>query len=186
MYLVILLKLHHRFFENWTWNYDALKMFAKHYKTGEVLPKELFDKMLAAKNVGSGSSNLRQVWLGTYDMTLHDKFDPANDVTTTDVMKELTNDMFPKTPYLDGTHFQAAFGHLNGYGAGYYGYMWSKVYAQDMFSIFEKNGILDKNTGIRYRDIILGSGSSKDELELVKEFLEREPNNDAFLREIGL
>jgi thimet oligopeptidase len=173
-------------FENWTWNYDALKMFAKHYKTGEVLPKDLFDKMLAAKNVGSGSGALRQVFLGTYDMTLHDTYDPASDITTTDVMKEITNDMFPWSSYRDGTHFQAAFGHLNGYGAGYYGYMWSKVYAQDMFSIFEENGILDKETGIRYRDIILGSGSSKDELELVKEFLGREPNNDAFLRELGL
>tara|TARA_R110001583_G_scaffold46314_3_gene145382 strand:+ start:6143 stop:8176 length:2034 start_codon:yes stop_codon:yes gene_type:complete len=173
-------------FENWTWNYDALKMFAKHYETGEVLPKELFDKMLAAKNVGSGSGALGQVLFGTYDMTLHDKFDPASDITTTDVLKELTNDMFPKSPYLDGTHFQTAFGHLNGYGASYYGYMWSKVYAQDMFSIFEENGILDKETGIRYRDIILGSGSTKDELKLVKEFLGREPNNKAFLRELGL
>ena len=173
-------------FENWTWNYDALKMFAKHYKTGEVLPKELFNKMLVAKNAGSGSGALGQVFFGTYDMTLHDKFDPASDITTTDVLKELMNEMFPKSPYLEGTHFQTAFGHLNGYGASYYGYMWSKVYAQDMFSIFEENGILDKETGIRYRDIILGNGSTKDELLLVKEFLGREPNNKAFLRELGL
>ena len=174
-------------FENWTWNYDALKMFSKHYETGETLPKELFDKMLAAKNVGSGASALTQVFYGTLDMTLHDKYDPANaSVTSTDILRELTNDFYPKSPYLEGTHMHTAFGHLNGYGASYYGYMWSKVYAQDMFSIFEENGILDKETGIRYRDIILGSGSSKDELELVKEFLGREPNNEAFLRELGL
>lgn len=173
-------------FENWVWNYDALKLFAKHYKTREVMPEELFNKMLATKNVGSGSSALRQVWLGTYDMTLHDKYNPTGDMTTTDVLRELTNSVFPYSPYVEGTHFQAAFGHLNGYGASYYGYMWSKVYAQDMFSVFEENGILDKATGIRYRDIILGSGSSKDELELVKEFLGRDPNNDAFLRELGL
>jgi thimet oligopeptidase len=172
-------------FENWTWNYDALKMFAKHYETGEVLPRDLYDKMLAAKNVGSGSGALGQVFLGTYDMTLHDKYDPLGTKTTTDILREITNSI-SIIPYVEDTHFQTAFGHLNGYGASYYGYMWSKVYAQDMFSIFEENGILDKETGNRYRDIILGSGSTKDELELVKEFLEREPNNKAFLRELGL
>ncbi len=172
-------------FENWTWNYEALKLFAKHYETGEVLPKDLFDKMMAAKNVGSGSGALGQVFLGTYDMTLHDKYDPLGTKTTTDVLREITNSI-SIIPYVEDTHFQTAFGHLNGYGASYYGYMWSKVYAQDMFSIFEENGILDKETGIRYRDIILGSGSIKDELELVKEFLGREPNNKAFLRELGL
>ncbi len=64
--------------------------------------------------------------------------------------------------------------------------MWSKVYAQDMFSIFEENGILNKETGKRYRDIILANGSTRDELELVKEFLGREPKNDAFLKSLGL
>lgn len=172
-------------FENWTWNYDALKLFAKHYETGEVLPKSLFDKMLAAKNVGSGMSASGQVFLGTYDMTLHDQYDPNGTETTTDVLKKVQADI-SLIKYLEGTHFQTAFGHLNGYGASYYGYLWSKVYAQDMFSVFEENGILDTNTGIRYRDIILASGSSKDELGLVREFLGREPNNKAFLRELGL
>ncbi|MFY0652945.1 MAG: Zn-dependent oligopeptidase [Cyclobacteriaceae bacterium] len=172
-------------FENWVWNYDALKLFAKHYETGEVLPQELFDKMLAAKQVGSGVAAARQVFFGTYDMTLHDKYKPGSGESTTDVLRRIQNDVLP-TKYAEGTNFQAAFGHLNGYGASYYGYMWSKVYAQDMFSIFEENGILDKETGIRYRDIILGMGSSKDELDLVRQFLGREPNNKAFLRELGL
>ncbi len=172
-------------FENWTWNYDALKLFAKHYETREVLPQDLFDKMIAAKNVGSGMSTSGQVFLGIYDMTLHDQYDPNGNETTTDVLKKLKSEI-QFIPYVEGTHFQAAFGHLNGYGASYYGYLWSKVYAQDMFSIFDKNGILDKTTGIRYRDIILATGSSRDELGLVKEFLGREPNNKAFLKELGL
>lgn len=172
-------------FENWVWNYDALKLFAKHYESREVLPEDLFNKMLAAKNVGSGISASTQVFYGSYDMMLHDKYDPNGSESTTDVLKKLQADIL-LYPYVEGTHFQAAFGHLNGYGASYYGYLWSKVYAQDMFSVFEKNGILDKATGKRYRDIILASGSSKDELELVKEFLGREPNNEAFLRELGL
>ncbi|MEJ2112194.1 MAG: Zn-dependent oligopeptidase [Flavobacteriaceae bacterium] len=172
-------------FENWIWNYDALKLFAKHYETREVLPLELFNKMLAAKNVGSGLYATRQVFLGMYDMTLYDKFDPFGDKTTTDVLREVHNAV-RLIPFDEGTNFQAAFGHLRHYASSYYGYMWSKVYAQDMFSVFEENGILDKETGIRYRDIILANGGSKDELELVKEFLGREPNNEAFLKELGL
>jgi thimet oligopeptidase len=89
-------------------------------------------------------------------------------------------------PYVEGTHFQAAFVHLIGYGSSYYGYLWSLVYAQDMFSIFDANGILNKKTGLRYRDIILARGSSENALDLVKEFLGREPNNEAFLKELGL
>ena len=172
-------------FENWTWNYDALKLFAKHYETREVLPKALFDKMLAAKNVGSGMAASGQVFLGTFDMTLHDLYDPNGSKTTTDVLKSVQSDI-SLIEYVEGTHFHTAFGHLTGYGASYYGYLWSKVYAQDMFSIFDEKGILDTTTGIRYRDIILSSGSSRDELELVKEFLGRDPNNKAFLKELGL
>ena len=120
------------------------------------------------------------------DMTLHDQYNVNEVRTTTDIVKELRNKIM-LTPYIEGTHFQAAFGHLlGGYGAGYYGYLWSEVYAQDMFSVFEENGILDKETGLRYRDIILGSGGSRDAIELVKEFLGREPNNKAFLKELGL
>jgi len=172
-------------FENWTWNYDALKLFAKHYETREVLPKALFDKMLAAKNVGSGMAASGQVFFGTFDMTLHDLYDPNGSKTTTDVLKSVQSDI-SLIEYVEGTHFHTAFGHLTGYGASYYGYLWSKVYAQDMFSIFDEKGILDTTTGIRYRDIILSSGSSRDELELVKEFLGRDPNNKAFLKELGL
>jgi thimet oligopeptidase len=172
-------------FENWTWNYDALKLFAKNYKTGEVLPPDLFEKMLAAKNVGSGLSNTQQVFYGLIDFTLHDKYDPTSSTTTTEIVEELQNKI-TLYPYLEGTHMQAAFGHLMGYAAGYYGYLWSLVYAQDMFSVFEKNGIMDVNTGLRYRDVILANGGSRDELEMVIEFLGREPNQDAYFKSIGL
>ncbi|MBL7960562.1 Zn-dependent oligopeptidase, partial [bacterium] len=120
-------------FENWAWNYDAVKMFAKHYKTGEVLPKDLFDKMVAAKNVGSGIGAAYQIYYGMLDMTLHDGFDPSGKETTTDIVKRLQNEITP-FQFVEGTHFHAAFGHLNGYAAGYYGYLWAEVYATDMFS----------------------------------------------------
>jgi thimet oligopeptidase len=172
-------------FENWTWNYESLKLFAKHYETGEVLPFDLYERMLAAKNVGSGLSTLQQIYYGMIDFTLHDKYDPTSSEPTTEIVKNLQNEI-TLYPYVEGTHMQGAFGHLMGYAAGYYGYLWSRVYAEDMFSVFETKGIMDQETGVRYRDIILASGGSKDELEMVVEFLERNPNQDAFLRSLGL
>ena len=172
-------------FENWIWNYESVKLFGKHYQTGEVLPRDLFDKMVAAKNVGSGLQAETQIFYGMVDMTYHDKFDAFSNTSTDEVVRELTEKV-RHYPFVDGTHFQAAFGHLNGYGASYYGYLWSRVYAEDMFSIFDQNGILDQETGLRYRNIILAKGSSEEPIELVKEFLGREPNNKAFMKSLGL
>jgi thimet oligopeptidase len=174
-----------QFLENWTWNYQALSLFAKHYKTGEVLPKQLHDKMIAAKNVGSGLDTQQQVFYGLIDFTLHDRYNPQGTETTSDIVRKLQNTI-TLFPYVEGTHLEAGFGHLMGYEAGYYSYLWAEVYAQDLFSVFEQNGILDKETGRRFRDIILARGSSQEELSLVKEFLGRNPNQEAFLKSLGL
>jgi thimet oligopeptidase len=171
--------------ENWAWEYESLKLFAKHFETGEVLPRELHDRMIAAKNVGSGNNNLAQVFYGIIDFTFYDGYDPSEDETTTDIVKRLQNQIL-LYPYVEGTHFHAAFGHLYEYAAGYYGYLWAKVYAEDMFSIFKENGLMDQKTGLRYRDIILARGATMDELEMVKEFLGREPMQLAFLESLGL
>jgi thimet oligopeptidase len=170
--------------ENWAWNYDSLKLFAKHHTSGEILPKELHKKMLAAKNVGSGLHTQQQLFYGKIDMTLHDKFDPETEETG-DVVKKLQNEetLFP---FMEGTHFERSFGHLDGYAAGYYGYLWALVYSDDFFSEFEKNGILNSETGKRFRDIVLVRGGSEDEIELVKKFLGREPNEEAFLKALGI
>jgi thimet oligopeptidase len=172
-------------FENWVWNYDVLKGFARHYKTGAVLPQELFQKMTNARNVGSGIAAAMQVSYGMVDMTLHDRFDPEGSQSTTDVVREVSNRVTPFA-YVEGTNFQAAFGHLTGYGASYYGYMWSKVYAEDMFSIFAKEGVLNPATGKRYRSSILARGGTRDEFDMVQEFLGRKPNTQAFFRSLGL
>ncbi len=171
--------------ENWVWQKESLALFAKHYETGEMIPDELLDKMLAAKNVNSGTKALQQVYYGVLDFTLHDGFNPDGDQTTTDIVSKLQNEI-TFYPYQEGTHMEAAFGHLNGYGAAYYGYKWSEVYAQDMFSIFEEKGILNEELGIKYRKIILEKGGTEDPLSLVIEFLGREPNSDSFLRSMGL
>ncbi|MBO9683561.1 MAG: hypothetical protein J7502_12980, partial [Flavisolibacter sp.] len=172
-------------FENWMWDYSSVKLFAKHYKTREVLPQDLFQKMLAARNVGSGLAASLQLNYGIFDMTLHDKYDPNESKTTTDVAKEVYNTVLP-LKYVDGTAYHAAFGHLTGYAAGYYGYLWSKVYAEDMFSVFEKTGILNPATGGRYRNAVLSKGGTVDEMDMVKEFLGRDPNPDAFFKSLGL
>ena len=154
-------------------------------ETGEVIPDELLDKMIAAKNVNSGTKALQQVYYGVLDFTLHDGYNPDGDKSTTDIVAELQNEI-TFYPYQDGTHMEAAFGHLNGYGAAYYGYKWSEVYAQDMFSIFEEKGIMNAEQGMRYRKIILEKGGTEEPLTLVKEFLGRESNSDAFMRSMGL
>jgi len=172
-------------FENWAWDYEALSLFAKHYKTGELLPKELHEKMIAAKNVGSGLQVLQQVFYGTLDMTYHDKYDANGTKSTSKLVEELQNDI-TMYKFQEGTHFEAGFGHLNGYAAGYYSYLWALVFADDMFSVFEQNGIMDQETGLKLKKIVLERGSTIEEMEIVKEFLGREPNEIAFLKSIGL
>ncbi|HAN78886.1 MAG TPA: hypothetical protein DCQ31_14550, partial [Bacteroidales bacterium] len=157
-------------FENWAWNYESLQLFAKHYQTGEIMPKELFDKMLAAKNVGSGMHVLQQILYGTLDMTLHDRYAEVKHLKVSEIVKDLQNKITP-FEFMDGTHFEASFGHLFGYAAGYYGYLWALVYAEDVFSIFEKEGIFNIETGLRLKNTILAKGSSANEYDLAVEFL---------------
>lgn len=172
-------------FENWAWSYEVLKQFARHYQTGEVLPIDLHRKMLATRKV---NPSLWVAW-GTYedilDMTLHDQYDPEGSKTTTDVVRELQNKMYP-FGYTEGTVPEASFTHLVGYDAGYYSYDWSLVYAQDFFSVFEKEGVLNPTTGMRYRRMILEKGDTEDPAKLVRDFLGRGSNQDAFLRWLGL
>lgn len=172
-------------FENWAWNYQSLCLFAKHYKTGEILPKALYDKMLSARNLCSGLDAIRQLQYGMLDLTYHDKYDPEGTQSTTDVLIELNNKV-SLFDYVPGTHMQASFDHLMGYAAGYYGYMWSKVYAEDLFSVFEKDGILNPTTGLKYKNEVISKGSTVNEMDIVKKFLGREPNQDAFFKSLGL
>ncbi|OFX88267.1 MAG: hypothetical protein A2W99_09945 [Bacteroidetes bacterium GWF2_33_16] len=172
-------------FENWAWDFEALKLFAKHYKTKEVLPKDFYDKMILSRNVGSGLQTMQQIFYGILDLTYHDKYNPNGEESTTDIVKKLQNEI-TLYKFQEDTHFEAGFGHLNGYAAGYYSYLWAKVFSEDMFSVFIRNGVMDKNTGIKLRKVVLEKGSSVDELEMVKEFLGREPSQEAFLKSIGL
>ena len=168
--------------ENWVWDGEVLQALSGHYLDhSKKLPNELLGKMLAAKNVNSGLVNLRQLLFGSVDQLYHGT--PPSDTTAAYTRLAAEISMIPTTP---GTHPEASFGHLMGYDSGYYGYMWSKVYAEDMFSRFKADGVLNPVLGRRYRTEILERGSSRDEMESLKAFLGREPNEDAFLESIGL
>lgn len=174
-----------QFFENWVWKKTSLKLFAKHYKTGEVIPDSLLDRMLAAKNMSSGGDMAFQVFLGSLDLTLYDRWTPESEKSPLDVARRLHNEILTwnETP---NTARIASFGHLNGYAASYYGYAWSLVFAEDMFSVMEKEGMMNPKAGLRFRKTVLAPGGTKDPMDIVRDYLGREPNNEAFKRSIGL
>jgi thimet oligopeptidase len=167
--------------EHWVWDRDVLGRFTRHHQTGAPLPGDLLDAMVRAKTVSSGIATLRQMFFARLDFAIHS---PGFDGDTTKAVRE----HYPITgfPYPEGTHFQGGFGHLFGYDAGYYGYLWSRVFGDDMWTRFEAAGVLDRATGLEYRTKILERGGSVDGDVLVRDFLGREPNMDAFLKELGL
>ena len=173
-------------FENWIWDYDMLSSFAKQYKTGEVLSKKTFDNMLNAKNVSSGYYAIASLRNCIYDLNLYDKYNPASGLDSDDLWREIDAALDLMPMYVEGTHPQASWIHINTHPVYYYGYLWSKVYAQDMFTEFEKNGLLDQETGLRYRQLILANGKQRDAIEAVEEFLGRPSNNEAYIKSLGL
>jgi thimet oligopeptidase len=173
-------------FEHWAWEYESIQKFAVHYQTGEVLPRDLHQKMIDAKNLGSGLFTLQQIFYGMLDMTFHDRYDPQQDTrSTSDVVRELQNQV-TLFEFMEGTRFEAGFGHLYGYAAGYYGYLWSKVYAEDMFSVFREQGAMSSSAGQKLKEKVLEKGASMEEKDIVLGFLGREARYDAFLESIGV
>lgn len=169
--------------ERWAWDPQVLKKISKHYKTGESLPDDLIKRMIAAKNFGAGGMYLRQDFFAQYDMTLHTA-DTTPD--TTKLYFELTKKI-RGLPLTKGTIPQASFGHImGGYDAGYYGYLWSEVIAEDFFGEFKKNGIFNPETGLKFRREILEKGGTLDEEKMVENFLGRPADNKPFLKSIGL
>jgi len=163
-------------FEEWAQHPDVLKSFAKNAK-GEVLPDDLIAALKKAASFGRGLWVRHQMFYAATSLTYYNTA-PA-DLDTTAKMKELQGTYSPYA-YVDDTFFQTSFGHLDGYSAIYYTYMWSLVIAQDMFSRFEKEGMLNADTAKLYRERVLAPGGSKDAKVLVEEFLERDTGFDAF------
>ena len=168
--------------ENWVWQPQVLKKISKHYKTGEPLSDELINKMVAAKHYATGSFYLRQNFLAQIDMRYHLT---KKKIDSTDYWSKYSKKI-RGVPLRKGAYPQASFDHImGGYDAGYYGYLWAEVIAQDFFSEFEKHGIFNKDIGKKYRKEILAVGGSYEEEELVKNFLNRNVSNEPFLKGIG-
>ena len=160
--------------EEWAWDADILRSFATD-ADGEAIPRELVEKMRAADEFGKGLHVRAQMFYAALSYHVHQSV--PEDITA--VRKEL-QDRYDLFSYVADTHFHASFGHLEGYGCGYYTYMWSLVIAKDLFSAFDPKNMFDTEVSHRYRDKILAAGGSKDAADLVADFLGRPYGFDAF------
>lgn len=168
--------------ENWAYQPEVLKKISGHFRNpDEKLPDETIQKIIAARNMDSGLFYLRQLLFGILDMYYHTA---AGKVDTTKVYARLMKKI-ALVPMSEGTHPQASFGHImGGYEAGYYSYLWSRVISVDLFGRFLDTGVMNRETGRRYRELILAPGRSYDEAGQVRKFLGRDSTEDAFLRDI--
>ncbi len=162
--------------EEWAWAKETLDLFARHHETNAPLPKELHAKMLRSRSFGRALATQRQLFLAALDQAYHTR-EPGFD--TTKVLAEV-NDAYTPFKYVEGTHFQASFGHLIGYDAGYYGYQWALSIAQDLFTRFKKEGLLNPKTAADYRAAVLAPGGTDEEANLVAKFLGRPPSDAAY------
>lgn len=169
--------------EEWLTDASILKELSCHYVTGKQLPDELIERILSLKHFDSGSFVQRQLMLSLLALELY-KDGEHKDIYA--LYKELFNRTRHFVAYEPEDHMYASFGHLTGYGAKYYGYMWSKVFALDMFDEIKKQGLLNPVIGKKYVTEVLAKGGSQDPDEMLKNFLGREPNQKAFLRDLGL
>ncbi len=143
--------------------------------------------MVKARQLGSGMMAERQFYYGLYDMMCH--LDSTGEINTTQLAMDLwdpTKENIELYDPVPETFFQAGFGHLVGYQAGYYGYQWSLVYACDMFERFKELGMLDPSAGMYYRQKILSRGGTEDGLDLVIDYLGRDPDMTAYRKHLGL
>ncbi|GET89519.1 metallo-peptidase, clan MA(E), Family M3 [Leishmania tarentolae] len=176
--------------EEWLWEPEILHKITSHYKTKEQLPRALIDAKVASKNAFSGQDTLRQMIFATYSLQIFGlpfSAKPSDGLDAAQLFYDVQRHVMPGVNYEQDTHFESSFSHLMGYGAGYYGYMWSKVFALELFEYIRSHeGLLDPQMGRRYVDCIIGVGGSQDPNDMLVKFLGREPNNEAFLRNIGI
>lgn len=169
--------------EEWLWDPAILKQLSKHYKTGAPLPDELIKTLVEQKNFASGTAMMRQIYIANLALKL---FSSGAHPDIENLTKTLFQKMRKYGQYSPDDHFVASFGHLTGYGASYYSYLWSKVFALDLFNYIKERGLLNGEVGKRYVDKVLGKGGSEDPNDLLKDFLGREPNSNAFFKDLGL
>ncbi len=170
-----------QFLENFAYEPKVLESFAKHYESGEVLPKELMQKLKDAKNYHSAMMMLRQIEFSLFDIKIHQKLYNASEVQK--VLDKVRNEVAIMTPP-SYNKFQHSFAHIfaGGYSAGYYSYKWAEVLSADGFFLFLDNGIFDKEIANRYKDEVLSVGGSRSIYDSFVAFSKEKPNPDSLLR----
>jgi oligopeptidase A len=187
--------------ENWTWEREALDLFACHHETGAGLPLELFERMRAARRFMGGWAQMRQLSMGTVDLALHQELAPKLraaadggaplEATQGEVVMQFGEASFARfapDPGFAKLHVLTSFTHLfsGGYAAGYYSYLWSEVLDADVFTRFKREGIFNRETGRSYVECILSRGDSAEPDDLFIEFMGRAPDPEALLeRNLG-
>jgi oligopeptidase A len=176
-----------QFLENWCWEPEAIPFISAHYQTGEPLPKDLLDKMLAAKNFQSAMQMLRQLEFSLFDFRLHAEYQTEVPLNAQELLQQVRDQVAVLKPPAFN-RFENSFSHIfaGGYAAGYYSYKWAEVLSADAFSRFEEEGIFNAKTGESFLQTILQRGGSAAPMELFKAFRGREPKSDALLRHSGL
>ena len=185
------IELPSQFMENWCYHRSTLSGLSGHYQTGEPLPDELFEKILAARTYRSGSQTLRQLYFGMVDIELHHRYRPADGETVSDIVERVSAEATIMRP-LPEDRFLCGFQHIfaGGYAAGYYSYKWAEVLSADAFSAFEDAGLEDPSAvgemGRQFRETVLALGGGREPMTVFQEFRGREPSIDALLRHSGL
>jgi oligopeptidase A len=180
-----------QFMENWCYHRETLLGLSRHVDTGEPLPDQLFQKLLAARTFRAGSDMLRQLYFAFLDLELHQHWRPDGGESVFDVQRRVAARTTVLAP-LPEDRFLCSFTHIfsGGYAAGYYSYKWAEVLSADAFSAFEEAGLEDPRavaaTGRRFRDTVLALGGSRHPMEVFKAFRGREPSTAALLRHAGL
>ena len=176
-----------QFMENFCWEWDVLRHMTQHVDTGAQLPRELFDKMVAAKNFQAGMQTVRQIEFSLFDIKLHSAFDPNGAKTPLALIEEIRDQVAVVRPPV-WNRFPNNFSHIfaGGYAAGYYSYKWAEVLSADAYSLFEENGGLSKEAGQKFWQEILSKGGSRPAMESFVAFRGREPSIDALLRHNGM
>lgn len=176
-----------QFLENWCWDAESLPLISAHYETGEPLPSDMLERMLAAKNFQAGLMMQRQLEFALFDFRLHSEYSTACPVKPLDILSQVREEVAVMVPPAFN-RFANSFSHIfaGGYAAGYYSYKWAEVLAADAFSKFEEKGIFDKETGQKFLETILQQGGSRSPMDLFIEFRGRKPSVDALIKQSGL
>ena len=170
--------------ENWATQKEFLDLFAVHYKSGEKMPQELIDKIVASKNYLAAYANVRQLGFAMNDMAWHTVTEPVT--VSVEEFERTATAPAQITPYISGTAMSPAFSHIfgGGYAAGYYGYKWAEVLEADAFSLFEEQGIFNRDVAGSFRENILSKGGSEHPMTLYVRFRGHKPETKALIDKI--